>query len=132
MGIRPAKEQAAKKKTLPALAGMRFEPFAEGKAVQVLHVGPYSEEAPTIERLHQFIIDQGRRLSGKHHEIYLSDPRRSDSAKLKTIIRQPLQPAPIPVVSRCVRAFRCASVKSEALKKNTSGSTLVKRPIGAE
>lgn len=84
-------EQAAGKKDLPALPAMRFESFEEGKAAQILHVGPYSEEAPTIERLHRFIAEQGFRLVGKHHEIYLSDPRRSAPAKLKTIIRQPIR-----------------------------------------
>ncbi len=54
-----------------------------------MYFGPYAEEGPTIAALHQFIADEGGRLHGKHHEIYLSDPRRADPAKLKTIIRQP-------------------------------------------
>lgn len=87
--VEEARRQAAKKKPLPAISEVRFEGFEEGKAVQCLHVGPYADEGPTIERLHQFIRDQGLELAGKHHEIYLSDPRRADPAKLKTIIRQP-------------------------------------------
>ena len=71
------------------LAHLRFEPFAEGRVAQLLHVGPYSAEAPNIERLHAFIAAQGGKLCGKHHEIYLSDPRRVARDKLKTIIRQP-------------------------------------------
>lgn len=71
------------------LAHLRFDSFAEGRAAQLLHLGPYSAEAPNIERLHAFIAGQGGRLSGKHHEIYLSDPRRVAPDKLKTIIRQP-------------------------------------------
>lgn len=86
-----AKQQAAKKKELPLLPELRFESFEEGKAAQVLHIGPYADEAPTIERLHQFIADQGLERRGKHHEIYLNDPRRAYPAKLKTIIRQPVQ-----------------------------------------
>jgi len=85
-----AKEQAGKKKELPSLSRLRFEAYAEGEAAQIMHIGPYADEGPTIERLHQFIEDQGRELRGKHHEIYLSDPRRADPSKLKTIIRQPV------------------------------------------
>ncbi len=89
--VHDARQQAAKKKALPLLPDLRFESFEEGKAAQVLHIGPYADEAPTIERLHQFIADQGLERCGKHHEIYLNDPRRTDPAKLKTIIRQPVQ-----------------------------------------
>jgi hypothetical protein len=78
-----------KKNDLPALSGMRFECFHEGQTAQILYFGVYSNEAPTIERIHRFILEQGRRLRGWHHEIYLSDPRRTAPAKLKTIIRQP-------------------------------------------
>ena len=55
----------------------------------MLHLGPYSQEGPTVAKLHAFITDKGRRLSGTHHEIYLSDPRKTDEAKLRTVIRQP-------------------------------------------
>ncbi len=82
--------QVSKKKKLPALAGMRFESFAEGRAAQILHLGPFSEEGPTIERLHQFIEDQGCERAGRHHEIYLNDFRRTAPEKLRTIIRQPV------------------------------------------
>jgi hypothetical protein len=84
-----ALRQVRKKKDLPVLSGMRFESFREGQAAQILYFGPYSDEGPTIERIHRFILEQGRRLRGRHHEIYLSDPRRTAPAKLKTIIRQP-------------------------------------------
>lgn len=67
----------------------RVEHFTEGVAAQVLHIGPYADEAPTISDLHRFIEDNGFQLSGKHHEIYLSDARRVEQAKLRTIIRQP-------------------------------------------
>lgn len=85
---------AAKKKTkFPRFPEVRFEKFAEGKAAQVMHIGPYAAEGPTIERLHRFIAEQGYRLRGWHHEIYLGDPRRAAPEKLKTIIRQPVEPA---------------------------------------
>ncbi len=72
---------------------VRFEVFEEGPAAQVMHVGPYADEVPTIEMLHQFIDDEGLVKTGLHHEIYLGDPRKSDPAKLRTIIRQPVAKA---------------------------------------
>jgi hypothetical protein len=80
-----------KKKSLPALARVRFEAFAEGPAAQIMHVGPFSAEGPTIEKVHDFIERSGSRRAGKHHEIYLSDIRRADPAKWKTVIRQPMR-----------------------------------------
>jgi hypothetical protein len=82
--------EVADKKQLPAVRELRLERFAEGHAAQILHVGPYAEEGPTIERLHAFIDEQGYARRGKHHEIYLGDPRRTAPARLKTIIRQPV------------------------------------------
>ncbi|WP_317201563.1 GyrI-like domain-containing protein [Janthinobacterium sp.] len=79
-----------KKKHPPALDRLRFAAFEEGKAAQILHVGPFSDEGPNIARLHQFIEDSGRRRSGRHHEIYLSDIRRAAPSKWKTVIRQPM------------------------------------------
>lgn len=82
--------EVKRKKSLPALPKLRLETFEEGSCAQVLHVGPFSEEGPTIQRLHDFIEARtGRR--GKHHEIYLSDIRRADPKKWKTIIRQPMK-----------------------------------------
>lgn len=81
--------QLRERKDPPGLSRVRLERFHEGFAAQILHIGPYSAEAPTIERLHGFIRENGYRLSGKHHEIYMGDPRRSAPAKLKTVIRQP-------------------------------------------
>lgn len=78
------------KKPLPALPHIRLERFAEGKAAQCLYVGPYADEPPVIARLHAFIADQGLSLRGKHHEIYLSDARRTAPERLKTILRQPV------------------------------------------
>jgi hypothetical protein len=85
-------DEVAAKKSMPTARELRLISFEEGAAAQVLHVGPYAAEAPTIARLHEFIRDQGFTFDGhrdKHHEIYLSDPRRSAPGKLRTIIRQP-------------------------------------------
>jgi len=79
-----------KKAKFPRFPEVRFEKFAEGKAAQILHVGPYSTEYETVQRLHRFIEEHGLRLRGRHHEIYLGDPRRSAPEKLKTIIRHPV------------------------------------------
>ncbi|MCB9994353.1 MAG: GyrI-like domain-containing protein [Hyphomicrobiaceae bacterium] len=71
---------------------LRLEPFDEGLSVQILHVGPYSAEAPTIARMHtEFLTAHGLTVTGHHHEIYLSDPRRVAPEKLKTVIRQPVR-----------------------------------------
>lgn len=80
----------AKKKKPVALPLMRFESFEEGRSAQIMHLGPFADEGPTIERVHTFIEAAGRERTGKHHEIYLSDIRRADPAKWKTVIRQPM------------------------------------------
>ena len=76
-----------RRKNLPA--EVRYEVLDEGAVAQVMHIGPYSAEGPVIAGLHDFIEEQGYERSGKHHEIYLSDPRRTAPEKLKTVIRQP-------------------------------------------
>jgi hypothetical protein len=81
---------ARRKKPLPALEKLYLEIYNEGQAAQILHVGPYAEEMPAVERLHAFITEQGYHLCCKHHEIYLSDPRRTAPEKLQTILRQPI------------------------------------------
>ncbi|MBZ0278756.1 MAG: GyrI-like domain-containing protein [Anaerolineae bacterium] len=86
-------EAVRHKKNPASLSGIRFEEFTEGQAAQIMHIGPYAAEAPTITRLHTFIAEKGYQLRGKHHEIYLSDPGRTAPDKLKTIIRQPVAPA---------------------------------------
>ncbi len=88
--IETAIAEVKKKKNPPALPKLRFETFSEGKAAQIMHIGPFSEEGPTVEKVHRFIEEQGLKLSGKHHEIYLSDIRRGDPKKWKTVIRQPM------------------------------------------
>ncbi len=86
-----AAHKATRKRDVPAIEEIHLECFDEGPSAQIMHIGPYSAEAPTIERLHQFIADAGHRLRGKHHEIYLGDPRRGAPDKLKTVIRQPFE-----------------------------------------
>jgi hypothetical protein len=82
--------EVAKKKDPPALPLVRFESFKEGPSAQILHIGPFSEEGPTIEKVHGYIQDSGHKRRDKHHEIYLSDMRRTAPERLKTILRQPM------------------------------------------
>lgn len=86
-----AREAAQKKDPLPIFDDLRLEVYDEGLAAQIMHIGPYADEAPNIEKLHAFIHDNGYSLRGKHHEIYIGDPNRSEPEKLKTIIRQPIK-----------------------------------------
>ena len=82
---------AALKKRLPALALVRFERYSEGRSAQILHVGSYDDEGPTLTMLHdEFLPAHDLAPSGRHHEIYLSDPRKTKAARLKTILRQPV------------------------------------------
>ncbi|MEM7125829.1 MAG: GyrI-like domain-containing protein [Chloroflexota bacterium] len=79
-----------KKKDLATIDEVRFSAYAEGKAAQTLHIGPFADEGPTIARVHEYIEESGYQLSGKHHEIYLTDIRRAAPEKWRTIIRQPM------------------------------------------
>jgi len=84
-------ELVRKKKVVPGIDKVRLVEFEEGLSAEIMHIGPYNGERPTIEKVHKFIRDSGHRLRGKHHEIYLSDPRRSKPEKLKTVVRQPME-----------------------------------------
>lgn len=84
-------EEVRKKKGFPALERVRFEAYHEGLSAQIMHIGPYAAEEPTIAKLHSFIRENGYEPRGKHHEIYLGDPRRVAPEKLKTILRQPIR-----------------------------------------
>jgi hypothetical protein len=86
-----AVDEAMKKKGQPALLKLRLECYHEGLAAQIMYFGPYADEGPTISRLHQFIEESGHIRYGKHHEIYMSDPRRTAPEKLRTVIRQPMR-----------------------------------------
>lgn len=86
-----AKKTVARKGGAPRLEDLRLEQFDEGLSVQTLHVGSFDSEAPVLEQLHGHVIpEQGLRMTGRHHEIYLSDARRTAADRLRTILRQPV------------------------------------------
>ena len=87
--VEEARDSVRIKKNPKALSLLRFETFREGPCAQIMHIGPFSEEGPNIAKIHKAIEDSGHQLSGKHHEIYLSDFRRTAPEKLRTVVRQP-------------------------------------------
>ncbi|WP_055668188.1 GyrI-like domain-containing protein [Desnuesiella massiliensis] len=89
--VSKALDEIAKKKQLNSLSKIEYKEHEEGIVAQIMHIGPYADEAPTIERLHSFIDGKGYKLKGLHHEIYLNDPRKCAPEKMKTIIRQPIE-----------------------------------------
>jgi hypothetical protein len=88
-----ARTQVREKKDPPGLDKVRLERFHEGLCVQTMHIGPYAEEAATIEKMHAFARERGYVMRGKHHEIYMGDPRRTAPEKLRTVLRQPVAKA---------------------------------------
>ena len=89
-----AVKKAEESKNPPALPLLRLEPYHEGLSAQIMYIGPYSDEGPTLHRLHhEFMPENGYAFNGKHHEIYLSDPRRTAPEKMKTVLRQPVRKA---------------------------------------
>ncbi|MDO8811586.1 MAG: GyrI-like domain-containing protein [Gallionella sp.] len=88
--VEAAIAEVTRNKNLAAIFRLHFESFTEGKCAQILHIGPFSEEGPTIAKVHRYIDAKGCQLRGKHHEIYLSDIRKAAPEKWQTIIRQPL------------------------------------------
>ncbi len=93
IGMVERSRENAERKGLPGLERLRLESFTEGASVQVLHVGSYDDEAPVLAKLHdEYLPTLGLAFNGAHHEIYLSDPRRTEPAKLRTILRQPVVP----------------------------------------
>jgi hypothetical protein len=90
--LEDAKRQVVKSKRLTALPKVRLESYREGLSAQILHIGSYEDETPTLRRLHEeFLPQNGYQPAGRHHEIYLSDPRRVAPEKLKTVLRQPVR-----------------------------------------
>jgi hypothetical protein len=89
--VEAAQEELGRKKDLSALSKLRYERYNEGLAVQIMYLGAYADEGPTIAKMHDFVHENGYDFNGKHHEIYLSDPRRTAPDKLKTVIRQPVK-----------------------------------------
>ncbi len=76
-----------KKGDRPAFARVRLESFEEGRSVQIMHIGPYATEPANVARLEAFAAEHGLKMRHKHHEIYLGNPLRAASEKLKTILR---------------------------------------------
>lgn len=92
--VERAREAVAAKGAAPAVERLRFAELVEGRCVQTLHVGSFDDEAPVLDELHHRVIPEaGLRMRGLHHEIYLADPRRTAPEKLRTILRQPVEPA---------------------------------------
>lgn len=89
--IEEQRTNVIQKKDLDFLKLLRYEPYYEGQVAQIMHIGPFSEEGPSVEKVHRFLDQINGKRSAKHHEIYLSDIRRADPAKWKTIIRQPFK-----------------------------------------
>jgi len=89
--VEKVRHDAIKKKKLASLTKVRFGPYREGLSVQFLYTGAYENEAPTIAAMHQYIKINGYLTNGKHHEIYLGDPRKISPEKLLTILRQPIR-----------------------------------------
>ncbi len=89
--IEAVKEIVKEKKGIEEVDQIKLETFYEGLSAQIMHIGPYSEEGPTVKRLHDFIEENGYRMRGLHHEIYMSDSRRVPPERWKTIIRQPIE-----------------------------------------
>jgi len=94
--IEQAIEAARLKRDLPALARVSYHRWAEGPSAQIMHVGPYATERESIVTLHKAIAEHGTCPRGRHHEIYLGDPRTSAPDKLRTILRQPVEPNATP------------------------------------
>lgn len=83
--------QLLKRRPGPGPERLRLETFHEGRAIQVMHIGPYATEMETIARMDAFAAEKGLTLHGRHHEIYLGDPRRAAPEKMKTVLRHPVQ-----------------------------------------
>ncbi|MFH0990790.1 MAG: GyrI-like domain-containing protein [bacterium] len=94
--VKKTMKAAKEKKDLPSLGSIRMASYSEGLSAQLLHIGPYSTEAATIVRLHHAVEERNLELHGRHHEIYLGDPRRSKPEQLKTILRHPVRRTLLP------------------------------------
>lgn len=89
--LQDALKRLKEKRDDPSLSKLRLKGFHEGFSMQIMHVGPYSEEPRTIEKMKNFAQENGYSLRGKHHEIYLGDPRRAKPEKLRTVLRHPIE-----------------------------------------
>lgn len=89
--VNQAKDEVLKKKKINLVDEITFEKIEEGKCVQMMHVGPYETEHSTVAQLFNFVKNQGLEIDGLHHEIYISDPRKTLPERMKTIIRYPIK-----------------------------------------
>lgn len=89
--VSSARQVSFEKKKLDDILEVKFENYHEGLSAQIMHLGPYSQEGPTIKQLHNFVESESYRLRNKHHEIYMKGPPRTDPAKYLTIIRHPVE-----------------------------------------
>lgn len=89
--VEQAKTEVIRKKGIKLIEKIQFEEISEGKCVQIMHIGPYSTEPETIQQMKDFMTENGLVENGLHHEIYLSDPRKTEPQKMKTILRQPVK-----------------------------------------
>ena len=89
--VEKVKNQRMTKGGSPSISGIRFETYSEGLSVQIMYIGAYTDEASTIKEMHRFILENGYQTKGKHHEIYLSDARKTAPEKLRTILRQSIK-----------------------------------------
>ncbi len=89
--VETAISEVRKKKNPASLDQIRFQKYTEGLSAQIMHIGPFSDEGPTVEKVHNYIHESEWSRTGKHHEIYLSDIRRADPKNWKTVIRQPFE-----------------------------------------
>jgi hypothetical protein len=125
--LKEARAELLRKRKNAKLPPVRLQRFAEGTCAQVLHLGPYAAERPTIERLHRFIEESGYVRTGTHHEIYLSQPGRGDPAKMKTVIRQPMRKA----AGKAARKAAGKPVRGRAAKPSLSRRPAARsRPAG--
>ncbi|WP_084078479.1 GyrI-like domain-containing protein [Demequina sp. NBRC 110057] len=100
--VKEAVRRTTAKSSPRLLDAVRLEVLDEGRCVQTLHVGPYDDEGPVLERMHGEVIPGlGLAMTGRHHEIYLSDPRRVAPERLRTILRQPVADAATPALPAC-------------------------------
>lgn len=91
--VETAIKTVTKKKSNSELPKLRIGTLDEGQSIQIMHVGSYDDEGPILEKLHkEYMPMHNLTFNGKHHEIYLGDPRKTEASKLKTILRQPVKP----------------------------------------
>lgn len=121
--VQAVRDAVARKKSVPRLDDVYVRTFSEGMAVQIMHVGPYSDEPATVQRLHAFAAEKGLEIAGAHHEIYLGDPNKSAPDKLKTVIRYAVRQAKRSGTSVPSARRAAATESSCATTRSSKGSS---------